>query len=665
MGKWVKHAFGLSRTVLLCLVAARSVQADGNDWVSPLYVMDVSNGQIDASGSINAQSRIQQAGVWSAKAGPWSVLNQKVSTPSGDKHDYLSWAPYWWPDCNWCGQNSAQSDGDNGDDPNYPDSSSSSSSWLSSATLATSLPPDANPTAHPYQPLDPVGGVVQATALPIQPYQAPVPILPQVQAANPFSVSGQLLETNAHAGVNPALARRRLRGANALWSANSLPEIAEGNAFRMAEVDAMVARDPPPLEETRVAPAHTAQPTHPSRRTGHAHNWLVHQHAHQLLVAASHNAYTTSQTQAPTPSLQNRGSINTGTSTGAAQLQGKAMDGNKNSCTPSSTSVAPAATWTTCPYKRKDGKVNPDTKMLNNTKDVVSMAQSVLWNGVAFGLTNDTSYSQRATSLIYNWFLNPQTAVNPNLNYGQVIRGPGQQLGDFTGILDWRMILKVVNAIVIMRAKSAQAWNAVIASSMNQWASNYLDWLAKSSQGKGVAKASNNHATFFYNQLIALYILVGDIQSAQQAANAYFTGAFMSQIDEDGEQPYEATRTRPFHYRCFNVEGMIANAKLADNLALNMWSATTSKGATIQSAVDYLMTLDPGDENITELAPHVAAVASAYGDPDGKYAAWLSNSDNTGDDDNSQSWRFYDNSAALYCNPASGDQTSSQSFKSS
>lgn len=33
-------------------------------------------------------------------AGPWSVTDKMTTPPSGDKHDYLSQAPYWWPNPN-------------------------------------------------------------------------------------------------------------------------------------------------------------------------------------------------------------------------------------------------------------------------------------------------------------------------------------------------------------------------------------------------------------------------------------------------------------------------------------------------------------------------------------------------------------------------------------
>ena len=622
--------------------------------------MSVSNGQVDGSKGYAAQSRILQAGLWSAKLGPWSVTNQKSLPPSGDKHDYLSWAPYWWPNCNWCGQNSAQSDGSDGSDPEFPNaqSSSSAASPLSSVTSIAGAPLKSDPTAHPYQPLDPLSGVVQASKLPVQPYQLPIPNQAPAQAKVDNLVGGLLNEAAFIHLADPNMAKRRLEGARALWQQEDLPDIAEDQVFA-AQRHHLFQRDEAGAEAAET-PESIMQRS--SRRLGHAESWLARQqnrHAH--LVARQ--AMTTGTPT--TPDGQRQNAIFTGTTASKAQLQGKAANGGGGgaTCTPSRTYVAPTATYTVCPYQNRDGKINPDVKTLNNTKDVVSMAQSVLWNGVAFGLSNDTSYANRAASIIYTWFLNPQTAVNPNLKYGQVIRGPDKSEGPYTGILDWRMLMKVVNAVVIMRAKGAQAWNNVLATAMNKWASDYMNWLYTSSQGQQLAKASNNHVTFFYNQLISLYILVGDINSAQQAANAFFIGPFLHQINDDGEQPYEATRTRPFHYRCFNVEGLIANAKLADNLALNMWSAVSSSGATIQTAVDYLMTLDAGDEDVTELAPHVAAVAAAYGDPEGKYAAWLSDSNNTGDEDETQSWHFYNNPSAFYCNPGSGDTTSSQSFK--
>lgn len=65
------------------------------------------------------------------------------------------------------------------------------------------------------------------------------------------------------------------------------------------------------------------------------------------------------------------------------------------------------------------------------------------------------------------------------------------------------------------------------------------------------------------------------------------------------------------------------NAKLGDYLGLNLWTAKSRYGATIQTALDYTMGLNPGSEDISDILPHVASVAAAYGDPTGKYAKFL------------------------------------------
>ena len=60
---------------------------------------------------------------------------------------------------------------------------------------------------------------------------------------------------------------------------------------------------------------------------------------------------------------------------------------------------------------------------------------------------------------------------------------------------------------------------------------------------------------------------------------------------------------------------------------------SNAQGGNIQKATDFTMlqTLNTtdGDGPVWELYPSIAAVAANYGDPDGKYAAFLANADNT------------------------------------
>jgi len=69
----------------------------------------------------------------------------------------------------------------------------------------------------------------------------------------------------------------------------------------------------------------------------------------------------------------------------------------------------------------------------------------------------------------------------------------------------------------------------------------------------------SNHGSFYANQIAAMNILVGDANSARTALQSYFENQFKDQVAASGEQPFEAVRTRPYHYRCFNLEAMIVS----------------------------------------------------------------------------------------------------------
>lgn len=61
---------------------------------------------------------------------------------------------------------------------------------------------------------------------------------------------------------------------------------------------------------------------------------------------------------------------------------------------------------------------------------------------------------------------------------------------------------------------------------------------------------------------------------------------------------------------------MMTLAKMADYLGLNMWTAKTKYSSSIHTAVDYLMTLDPGQEDPRAALPIISSALATYGDYD-------------------------------------------------
>lgn len=52
---------------------------------------------------------------------------------------------------------------------------------------------------------------------------------------------------------------------------------------------------------------------------------------------------------------------------------------------------------------------------------------------------------------------------------------------------------------------------------------------------------------------------MGDKDGAAAAISEFFKGIYLKQIVKSGEQPFEAARTRPYHYRAYNLAAMIVS----------------------------------------------------------------------------------------------------------
>ncbi|KAJ7241668.1 chondroitin AC/alginate lyase [Mycena haematopus] len=300
--------------------------------------------------------------------------------------------------------------------------------------------------------------------------------------------------------------------------------------------------------------------------------------------------------------------------------------GNTTELTPQQTTV-----WVTCPYVNRDGQFNPDRLTINNIGAFFNLSDAILYNALAHSFQNQSSsvYSQNIAKFVDAWFLNNATGMNPNLNYAQMERGPTGQVGTHTGVLDLKGMVKVVSGILILRQRNCTDWTEALDTQMIAWTNQYLTWLETNKLGVDECASLNNHGSYCFNQLTALKLLVNDVQGSINASNTFFHGIYQGQINSTGDQPFEASRTHPYHYRNYNLGAMITNARILKytDPTSDPWNLTTKDGTTIQDALNMAMTVDPNTSGegdaVAEIYPNIAAVASTYGDHDGKYVAFL------------------------------------------
>ncbi|MCE0411647.1 alginate lyase family protein, partial [Klebsiella pneumoniae] len=132
------------------------------------------------------------------------------------------------------------------------------------------------------------------------------------------------------------------------------------------------------------------------------------------------------------------------------------------------------------PYIRKDGQTNPDANSDATDKNrLVKMSQDVSTLALAWYFSHDARYAQKAAAQLKTWFLDPQTRMNPNLQYAQAI--PGINNGRGIGIIDSRALVEVVDAIALLQSSAVLSEKDV--SALKQWFGEYYHWMTTSQNG--------------------------------------------------------------------------------------------------------------------------------------------------------------------------------------
>jgi hypothetical protein len=237
------------------------------------------------------------------------------------------------------------------------------------------------------------------------------------------------------------------------------------------------------------------------------------------------------------------------------------------------------------PYIRKDGEVNPETNKIPDHENLNKVILAVSTLGQAYYFNGEEKYAEKATAVLRFWFLDPESRMNPNLNYAQAV--PGRSDGRGTGIIDAHQMPYLIDAMGLL--EGSKSWTTEIHSGMKQWFTEYFRWLRESKNGKDEAKAKNNHGTWYDVQTVSIALFIGEKDYAVQCVREAKEKRIARQIEPDGRQPQELERTRGLGYSIFNLMAMCALAQQAETVGENLWQYQTADGRSIRKALDWVI----------------------------------------------------------------------------
>ena len=238
------------------------------------------------------------------------------------------------------------------------------------------------------------------------------------------------------------------------------------------------------------------------------------------------------------------------------------------------------------PYVGRDGSVNPEA--LGEQYDfsrMRAMREDVVVLALAYYVTGDEWYAEHGSDLLRTWFLDPQTAINPNLNHGQYL--PGLWDGGKSGIMHAIGLVDVVDAVGLL-AISPSLSDADV-DGLKAWYRDFLDWLRSSPLGKKEAHAKNNHGVGYDLQTAAYALFVGDERLARNITAKYPQRRIDTQFAPDGTMPLEMKRKHSLYYHIFTMTMAANMAALGECVGIDLWHYQTEDGGGYRKVFEFLV----------------------------------------------------------------------------
>ncbi len=238
------------------------------------------------------------------------------------------------------------------------------------------------------------------------------------------------------------------------------------------------------------------------------------------------------------------------------------------------------------PYIRKDGISNPEIEKLDRYP-LGDFSKSVQSLSLAYYITSDEKFAEKAVENLRTWFINSKTKMNPNMNYGQTVPGIRNGLGRGVGIIDTYTFIEMLDGVELL--KKSKSFTLADQQAIKEWFTAYVQWLQTSPVAREELEAPNNHGTAYDVQLTRYAIFIGNEDLAKKLLNEFPQKRLFSQIEPDGSQPLELARTTALGYSTFNLTHFLDMCQIGKLVGVDLLSAKSTDGRSILKAIDFLV----------------------------------------------------------------------------
>ena len=235
------------------------------------------------------------------------------------------------------------------------------------------------------------------------------------------------------------------------------------------------------------------------------------------------------------------------------------------------------------PFVRRDGQSYPGAffahriAMRKTRTNIANLA-------AGYKVSGDERFADKAVQLLREFFIDPATRMNPNLQYAQAV--PGVSPGRGIGIIDGLHMADIPYAIEALRPSCALT--PALYSSLKDWFAQLLHWMLTSENGREEMVHPNNHSICFYLQAAVYAIFTDNAEAIAFCRRQYREFLIPLQQAPDGSFPQELARTKPYSYCMFVLDSIVTLCHvLSDAGENNLWQYDCG-GRTMKAGVEFL-----------------------------------------------------------------------------
>ncbi len=238
------------------------------------------------------------------------------------------------------------------------------------------------------------------------------------------------------------------------------------------------------------------------------------------------------------------------------------------------------------PYVQRDGRRNPEIRDYDLPR-INRFADAVEDSAIAYAMTGRDEFGQTAIDWIDAFLLDPQTGMNPNMNFAQGI--PGGEAGNRQGIIE---LLAITHRVLpsIVRLRDHPAWTDDRQSKLHVWCRSMRDWLLQSPMGLQESVRLNNHGLWYDVQILSLNEVLGDRAASIDRLRDVTAARLELAVLPSGDQPFEWLRTKSWHYGLYNVDAMLTLCQIDRQIADSTGRATLLPTGRVGAAIDLMTT---------------------------------------------------------------------------